>query len=62
MIKLADLYQQPSVEALRARQLEEARHNLLAHQAGAEYHSAMVGMLRLRVARLQGEQKAEAAQ
>lgn len=61
-MKLKDLFQTPSVEALRARQLEEARHHLLAHQASNEYHGAMVLMLKARIGRLTAEQKLEAAQ
>ncbi len=62
MLVLRDLFKHPSVEALRARQLEEAKHHLLAHQANAEYHAAMVVMLKARIVRLVGEQKLEAQQ
>ena len=52
------LFRNPTPNELLAKQLDQAQRHLIAHQAQAEEHSAWVGMLNARIARIQLELKA----
>lgn len=53
LTKLTNLFRKPSSEAIAARELDEAKRQLLSHQTAEEFHGHMVDYYEQKIVRLQ---------